>query len=333
MFLSAASGVVFLGELTQSGQLAAAERLLYSNLRNSIVRVIEGSEAKGVAVLIDRTGLFMLHAAGEPASTITVKLSDGQTLPLNYLTRDLNSQLAVYASSAPIGSNMTPVSMCRTEPRNGTALLAALPTGAVRGIVARTDGYGVLNNSRRMVPLYEIRFEASAEQIGGAIVFTAKGELLSAVSAALRPAAASGNGLMQNAQANRTGTQALSPTMLYGPGSLAVAYVPSVELTRRVVDGFRSANHRVVHPALGVLCIDNPTGGALIQQVLSDSAAAMAGLRVNDVIVSMGNATVRNQLDFAKVMFKQTVGSRLSITVLRGGNTLNMNAIIGRQAD
>ena len=330
MFLSVVSAIAIVKEDWQSGQLAMPDRQLYSNLRNSIVQIMDGSTVKAVAVLVDRSGLFVIHQANDSMTTLRARMPDGQTIFLNFVAQDRNSQLAAYLATNPIGSNMTPVTITRVEPRKGTPLLAALPGGAVRGVVARTDGFGVLNNSRRMVPLYEVRFEAAPEQIGGALVFTSRGELLSAVSAALQ---SSTNNQSSIGGGIANGLRGQQPRILLGPGSLAVAYVPSVELTRRVIDGFKSPNHQVFHPALGLYCVDNFNLGALVQQVIPGSAASEAGIMVNDVIISMGNEKVSNQLDFAKVMFKQQVGSKLRITLRRGAGNVTVNATIGRQID
>lgn len=332
MLSSAAEEAVHL--IAQSGQLVQRDRQAYAAIRNSVATIVDGEKSRNLAALIDRSGVFLTFTVGTPPASIELRLNSGKRVTATFVGRDASTQLAAYATSDDVRT-LVPTHVAIDAPSPGAQVLAVSPDGGGRGVIVRTDGFGVLNNSRRMLPLYELRFEGSAELVGGAFVFNSRGELVSVISAALIPAETN-NLSVQNLSTSlvgRNGQSLQAQVSPFGPGGMAVTYVPSVASIRRAVDGFLSPSHRVLHPALGLFCVNDPMGGAQVQQVVKGSAAEKAGLQVGDVLVAMNMIQIRNQLDFAHFMFEQKPGAKVSIVFVRGNSRRGTSAIVGAMAD
>jgi hypothetical protein len=220
-----------------------------------------------------------------------------------------------------------------TEP-NGGRLLAVLATGPIRAEFIDSTRFGVLTHAHRLVPLSEFRFEAPAEAVGGALVFCENGEIIGALNATLRRQDTG----QTTSSAGFGGPQRIptpTPTFLgqsqnIGPSELTVGYTAGPSIVRRVINGFRNADHVVAFPSLGVMCLNTIGGGAMIQSVTPNSAADRAGLRVGDIIRDIAGSLIRDQVDFAKVMSRQEIGSRVTIRASRGRMLILRDVVIGR---
>jgi S1-C subfamily serine protease len=67
--------------------------------------------------------------------------------------------------------------------------------------------------------------------------------------------------------------------------------------------------------------------GVEVQEVVSGSPAAAAGLQGGDVIVSVGEAAVTKAGDLQRLMVEARIGSKLPLTVLRGDHTVTVDVV------
>jgi S1-C subfamily serine protease len=67
--------------------------------------------------------------------------------------------------------------------------------------------------------------------------------------------------------------------------------------------------------------------GVEVQEVVSGSPAANAGLRSGDLIVSVGDAAVSRAGDLQRLMVEGRIGSKLPITVLRNDRSLTIDVV------
>ena len=122
-----------------------------------------------------------------------------------------------------------------------------------------------------------------------------------------------------------------------GPADLNVAYAVSPLLLNRVVSGFLSPTHDVLHPALGAVCADDVVNsvsqGAVIRKITPGSGAAKAGLRVGDIILNIDGSEIHNVVDYARAMLAQAVGHRVTLAIRRGTQTIPLDAVVGRVTD
>jgi S1-C subfamily serine protease len=180
------------------------------------------------------------------------------------------------------------------------------------------------------MPLSEIRLENTEPALGGALLFNLDGQFAGALNATLESPPGQNN-FPRNANTGAAGfgggganTKIIPENVKadlrsqFGPGAMATAYTIGPNVLRRVIEGFRSPNHEVHHPTIGIFCKDAvPVGGALIEIVSDGSNAQKAGLRKGDVIYSINNQAVRSQFDFARIMIDQEIGNKLQIWVSR----------------
>ncbi len=67
--------------------------------------------------------------------------------------------------------------------------------------------------------------------------------------------------------------------------------------------------------------------GVVVQEVVSGSPAAAAGLQGGDVIVSVGEAAVAKAGDLQRLMVEARIGSKLPLTILRGDRTVIVDVV------
>jgi S1-C subfamily serine protease len=69
--------------------------------------------------------------------------------------------------------------------------------------------------------------------------------------------------------------------------------------------------------------------GAIITEVLPDSAAAAAGLQVDDRVVAVDGDPVRSMEEFARLIRSHQPGDQITLEVVRGEETLQLSATLG----
>jgi hypothetical protein len=72
------------------------------------------------------------------------------------------------------------------------------------------------------------------------------------------------------------------------------------------------------------------SGGALIQEVTSRSAAKKAGLRANDIIVKLDGKSIGNPDDLRKVLQSKSPGDEVELTFLRDGAQKTVDVKLGK---
>ena len=82
---------------------------------------------------------------------------------------------------------------------------------------------------------------------------------------------------------------------------------------------------------LGVSSITMTDGvaGALVQEVVEDSAAAAAGLQIGDLIVAIGGRPIRSSGDLRAEIISLSPGTPVMLTVVRDGVEITVRAVLG----
>lgn len=331
MFWSAASLVLTVA-FTDVNDLTERELRAWKKVQPSIVYLLDGQRVRGSAALISKDGLFLTHATSVVGKAIQGRKSDGSLVQLIWVASDEPTQFVLLKAEDWDGdAQAVTVSLSKSVPEG---LLAITPTGPIRAERAK-DAYGIVNPSRRMMAISEVFLENNLPTMGGSLLVNMDGQLTGALNAALQLSTS------QNIQKSRVdngnrgtggfggpggpgGGNLTSPKSAvangqYGPGILGSAYTIGPKMLNRVVSGFLSSDHTVKHPAIGILCRDALPSGALVDTITKDSPAQKAGLVKGDVINSINNEAVRDQMDFARIMADQDVGETLKIWITRNG--------------
>jgi hypothetical protein len=331
MLSSAVSAALVLVAAGPSEQLTGNETSAWQRIQPSVAVLMQGGAPSGTAALIDSSGLFLAHRTAVPARALQARMPDGRILQMRWKADDETTGFVLLEAAGWTPGQGRPVGVSGATPRPGTRLFAALSGGPIRAEFVAGDRLGVMGAARRLMPLAEVKFEAPLQTVAGALLFSPDGNLIGAVNATLEGTDDLGQRAMQNMQqalSNLAG--GVKVQQRFGPSQLTVAYTVSPAVMLRVVDGFRTPPHEVVHPAIGVFCRDAIGGGAEIERVVPGSPAEQAGLRPADVIFAIGGVQIFNQIDFARVMMNQRVGSKVTMQVRRGARAMLIDVRVGK---
>ncbi len=70
--------------------------------------------------------------------------------------------------------------------------------------------------------------------------------------------------------------------------------------------------------------------GALVEEVVSGSAAADAGVRKGDIITALGSARVESYGDLLGALRDYEPGDTVTLTVFRDGNETRLEVTLGK---
>jgi serine protease Do len=122
-----------------------------------------------------------------------------------------------------------------------------------------------------------------------------------------------------------------------GGGSIGIGFAIPINSAKYVIRQLKETG-RVQYGYLGVeprsigaqlASTLNLMHGAYLQSVQDDSPAYRAGLRTGDVVISIGEKTVRNEADFRIIVSQTQPGTLIELTALRKGERLQMRATVG----
>ncbi len=116
------------------------------------------------------------------------------------------------------------------------------------------------------------------------------------------------------------------------PSNLAKYVIGQLEEHGSVSWGWLGVSIQNISPSIAKslgLSSDNPEG-ALVASVIRNSPAAKAGLKSGDVIVSADNHPIRTAHDLPRLVAETPVGSKLNLTIRRGGKDENVEVAIGK---
>ncbi|MBI5706743.1 MAG: PDZ domain-containing protein [Armatimonadetes bacterium] len=320
MYLSAVSALA-LAALSGPQTLTREETLAWQKARPSIVALSAPATAPAIGVCIDARGYFLTQLSAASPSAMTATRSGGGGFTVTLRSTDAITGLALYVAAPNQAGDFKPISALPATAKVPSRMLAIIGGNPIRSELSSDTKAGIFSEQRRLLPLTEVRFEFQSQPIAGAPLITLDGSLAGILNANL----ASDAGLSPSAGF----AQGFAGSKTVGPGSLAVAYAASPRVLQRVIEGFRSSGHRVQYPSLGILCSDSPVGGAQVRSVLPNTPAQRAGLRVDDVLIEMGGQRVGNQIDFARIMLDQQVGSPMTLKLLRTGLPVTLSATVG----
>ncbi len=323
--------------LSPNQQQVLLDDPVWKQIKPSLATINGVGGASGIAVLVDSRGYFLMHrsAVTGDSTVVTFGLNDKMTLRLSAV--DEQTQLAVFRADGWNDMSTAPVRV-NTGLAVGAKLIAATTSGPVHGEFVSGDRVGQIKATLRYTPLSEIRLESTKSKIGGAIVFDEAGQLVGILGATLsnlnsaNDAARNlnmGTGLAKSnpPKSNETKT---SSDVFFGPQGLTVAYSLGPKVIQRVVDGLLSPDHKVKHPSIGIF-FKNSENGPIVEEVLKDSPAFVAGVHKGDIVTTIDGTEVSNSVELAMTLFNFTPGQRITMTVMRNGQELTMTMTIGVQ--
>ncbi len=258
----------------------------------------------GSGILIDDKGYIATNNhVVENAQSIYVELVDGRTFPAEVVGTDSLSDLAVIRIDA------TDLPYARWGDSNSLSLgewVLAIGNALGEGIIVTEGIVSRLNVSVSVggnIPVTLIQTTAAINpgNSGGPLVNMA-GEVVGITSVKIVATGVEGMGFAISSNEARPIIRAL---IRYG----RVVY-PWLGVAARTVD-------RSLAAARG-LSVDK---GAFIEEVVANSPAANAGLRVGDVVVRFGGQEIKGVADLVQAIRSSEVGEQVEIVFVRGTET------------
>jgi len=249
-------------------------------------------EGAGSGWIIDEDGLIVTNNhVVEGATTITVTLADGTTLPVD-MSRVFTDPLTDLAVLEINATNLSPADIgdSSDEVRVGDWVVAignplGLGISAKEGIISRL-GVSITVSGQTLYDLIETSAAINPGNSGGPLV-NMKGEVIGITSAKIAMVGVEGMG-----------------------------YALSTNMAIPIINELINTGH-VVRPWLGVVLHPTYDKGALITYVDSDSPADKAGLEPDDVIISLNGQEISTAQGLIQAIHSCQVGQRVEITFLR----------------
>ncbi len=295
--------------------VAVAERLSPSVANLRVARRVRGGRVatgggSGVVVTPDGFMLTSAHVVAAAHGTVEASFVDGREVSAEVVGADPLSDLAVLRSDS---ADLVPAVLGDAEDLRVGQLVVAIgnPNGFAGSVTA-----GVVSALGRSLP---VRSRAAGRIVENVIQ----------TDAALNPGNSGG------ALADGRGCVVGINTAVAGVG-LGLA-VPINATTRRII-GALMRDGRFVRAYIGIAGGSRPlppklarelgrTAGVEVVEVVEGSPAAKAGLRPEDLIVSVGGTDVEGADDLQRLMASELIGERIDALVIRDGRALTVELV------
>jgi serine protease Do len=126
-------------------------------------------------------------------------------------------------------------------------------------------------------------------------------------------------------------------------GSEGLGFAIPSNVVRNIYDQLRTEGHvhrgqigvylRTITPDLAEGLKLPRTHGVLLEDVTTDSPADRAGLKVGEVITSIGDKPVGDVKEFATILFSYKIGEKAPVGVLRDGKEVTVNVSVAERPD
>ncbi len=334
LFLVASLAAAVMASADDLLQRQLEEENLWRRLDKSVAALnthANGSNS-GVGALIDARGWFIAHSSATMGAVVFPGTVAGAPYQFTQLAKDEETQLVLLQANGWQKDSGAPIRVSAAASQSGERILAVTTGGPVWGELGERDRVGNLEPSKRYAPLNEIRLEKSKAKVDGALAFNERGELLGILGAMISEAETEEKTISQNGLGNaQRGGSGGGAASQFGPGELTIGYAYGPKLLDRVVQGFLTPGHNVQHPSIGVYFKKAPQMGALIESVVDKGPAAKGGMEPGDLVIEANGQKVRNEVQFATILFNLAIGDELDLKVRRQSETLLLKIKVGAQ--
>lgn len=264
-----------------------------------LYRIPEPLAGLGSGVIVSKDGFVLTNRhVVDDAEHIEVALSDGTKHSARLVGEDPHTDLAVLKIDAPAGRAFVPIEPGDSDGlRVGEFVIAigspfSLDSSVTLGIVSQKG------RSIGALP-YEDFIQTDASVNRG-----------------------NSGGPLVDMDGRMVGVNTLITTSGRSEGNIGISFAIPANLAMRVA-GALMKEGEWRRPWIGIL-MEEADQGVAIARVVPGGPAAGAGLHVGDMIVAIENAAVRNPRDVQRAIMNRKVGEAVRLTVLRGGDTVDV---------
>jgi S1-C subfamily serine protease len=125
-----------------------------------------------------------------------------------------------------------------------------------------------------------------------------------------------------------------------GVSAQGIGFAVASNTAKSIADQLVQNGH-AVHPSMGIAYVPltpalaarvgvNQTQGSVVARVDPGSPGAQAGLQPGDVITKIDNTPLKLESDLAVIVNRHKPGDKITLTVVRGNQTLNPTLTLGQ---
>lgn len=361
---TASSGTTIVNNTESVNEItAAAAKATASTVTISAASTSQSGSGSGVVLdaeghILTNTHVVTLDGATASAS-IEVQLADGSVRTASVVGTDPTSDLAVIKIDDVTGLSLTPASLGDSADLNvgDTTIAIGAPLG-----LQNTVTTGIVSNLVRTIEVASsaaddqqtdssqqtdpfgsspFQFEVPGQQSQSTATSTISINVIQ-TDAAVNPG--NSGGALVNAQGEVIGINVAIASTDSGSstsGNIGVGFAIPINYAKRVAQEIietGSATHGLLGASVSTSPANNDSSeafgdGALIQEVVSGSAASSAGLRAGDVVVAVDGRAISEATELTAAVRQAAAGSQVTLTVERNGSTQEVKVTLGSAED
>jgi len=269
------------------------------------------TQSAGSGVIVDAKGYVITnHHVIAKADDIAVTLRDGRTVEAKLVGSDPEADVAVIQIPA---HNLTAVKLADSDELKVGDFVVAIGNPFGLGQTVTSGTVSALGRTGLGIEGYEdfIQTDASINpgNSGGALV-NLRGELVGINTAIIGPSG--GNVGIGFAIPSNMTREIMDQLVEHGEVRRGLLGVGVQDLTPELATAFKIKQKR----------------GAVIANVVQDSAADEAGLQVGDVVLRVNDRKIRSAADLRNAVGLVRIGERLKLNILRDGKRITRTAVI-----
>lgn len=281
----------------------------------------------GTGVLFSKTGrngfVVTNNHVVEGASKVELVIASGKHIHASVVGTDPYTDLAVLRVAAADVKNVEPAPFANSDAIEVGE--QAIAIGTPMGLdFTDTVTAGIVSAKNRIMPVEDPQSQSILDY--QAVIQT---------DAAINPGNSGGPLLNIKGQVIGINSSKIAAQMVEGMGFS----IPSNEV-RSIAEQIMQTGH-AVHPSLGItgyslatlpeqLWPDVPIDYGVYVQSVTAGAAKRSGLQPQDVIVGIGNHTVKSMADLRTHLFQLRPGDHAALRVYRGGREVTLKTVIGK---
>jgi serine protease Do len=273
----------------------------------------------GSGFIIDKSGYIVTnyHVIAEAAGTVAIKLVDGTEFKAKVIGHDRKTDLALLKveNKKPLpyvefgDSEKSRVGDWVITIGNPFGIGTTVTTGIVSANGRDIASEGIVDNF--------IQTDASINRgNSGGPMFNMSGKVIGVNTAILSTMSGGSIGIG-----------------FATPSSLAKDIINQLKESGKVRRGKLGIRMQAITQDIAESMSLMNTDGVLVVEVVEDSAAAAAGIKVGDVIVSFNHEKIKTLKELARIIGGAPIGQKMPFTLIRKGKKMNLHASLTEDND